>query len=338
MWWFDAAQAAGCPEKPAGAVRLLLVGDAGWAEVGDPVLAAASACDTQTDADQVVLLGDNVYAERGFRPWRFFAGNIHGGLRRTHLTGRRQLDAQVDAFAGGSELLVVPGNHDWYAGHAGVTRQRDYVTRDDGSGPRATWFAPFVGDDPCDVSVGVRSLPGVTLLGVDSMAQLRCGEPARAILRDQLQRAAAAETGWLVVAAHHPVDTVGHHAGRSVTGQDVAGGSYRHRWTSALVGLTTEQRDRIVFVSGHDHLLALLPDREHLAMQVVSGAGSAHQAYEAETRLSGVRPGDAVALSDGYVVLDLGAGTGTATLVPLHGEAKGLELRADGSAPRPPGP
>jgi hypothetical protein len=329
MWWFGVALAeAGCPPKPDGAVRLVLVGDAGRAEAGDAVLAAAAGC--AVDAEHVLVLGDNVYAEpMGFRPWRILKGNLYGGLRRDHAVGRGQLDAQLGAFDAVPELLVLPGNHDWYAGRAGLTRERDYVTRspEDGGEAHATWFAPFVGDDPCDVLVGVRTHPGVTVLGVDSMAQLRCGARARDLVRDRVHEATSAG-GWLVLAAHHPVATVGKHTGHNLSGQDVDGSRYRHRWTSVLVGLSEDELRRTIVVSGHDHLLALLPGREHVAMQIVSGTGSESAHVDAAADLKGVTDADRVRTHRGFVVLDLVGATATATLVDVEqGDSVSLEVR-----------
>jgi hypothetical protein len=300
----------GCPELPPTAVRLVLVGDAGEADDDDPVLAAAGACARHLGATATVLLGDNVYGDHDPFTLRVLRGDLYGGLRRNDLLGRGQLDAQLHALGGPDHppLLVVPGNHDWYAGPRGVVRQRDRV-----EAAGAEWFAPFDADDPCDVDVGVRRLGAVTVLGVDSMALFRCGPRARAVVADALRREARTD-GWLVVAAHHPVATIGEHAGRNLlTGQDVDGARYRRAWTSVFVGLTEAQREHTVLVAGHDHLLALLPDREGFALQVVSGAGSRH--HEPARRRA---PWEPSSPGPGFVLLDLGE-EGRATWVDASG-------------------
>lgn len=303
-----------CPPTVPGADRLVLVGDAGYAGPDDPVLRAAAAC---AGSGPLLLLGDNAYgSDSPLRLGRWVRGKSRGGLGGLdQRDGEAQLAAQL-AVLGGADLWVVPGNHDWYAGRRAWRHERDRVVA---SGAR--WLA---GEEPCDGRTAGALLEHATVLGLDSMAAFRCRGGA-ALFTDELAQEPAA--GWWVIAAHHPLATIGKHAGRSVTGQDADGPRYHRRWSDALRGVPDPSR--VLLVAGHDHLLALLPDRDGFPLQIVSGAGSIEQ-DGANRTAHPLRHTDRWTRGAGFVVLDLTDGAAVATMVDAGGAyavtVRGAEL------------
>lgn len=305
------AIAAPCPLAPPdeGVTRLVLLGDAGQASGDDPVLATAAAC--AESADAVVLLGDNVYGKHRPSALRMLqGGGPYGGLGRKDPLGHAQLLAQLGAFDG-DRLYVVPGNHDWYRGRAGVKRERALVMQQG-----AHWLPAYGdrADDPCRAGVGVAEVGDVRLVGLDSMAALRCGHGDRERLAQGLAYAVGRH-GPVVVAAHHPARTIGKHAGRGVSGQDVDGPRYRRHWTDGVLAAARADED-VVLAAGHDHLLAVLEAPDGFALQIVSGAGSAEQ-ENANRRNEGAVDGDRWSFSCGFVVLDHGPEGWSAEIVEV---------------------
>ena len=190
---------------------LYLLGDAGVpARGGEPVLKALrNEVLRATVESMVVFLGDNVYS---------------GGLPPAGMRGRaeaeRRIDAQIDAVSGtAARGIFIPGNHDWEGGIAGVLREANRVA--ERGGPSIS-FLPRVGSPgPAVVDIG----RGLRLVILDSEVIIRkenkqgggqetAADESLNVFTDSL-RAAIVSAGErrVVVLAHHPLASGGHHGG-----------------------------------------------------------------------------------------------------------------------------
>jgi hypothetical protein len=279
--------------------RLLLVGDAGHAEAGSNVIAAVAERARQLpDKTTVVYLGDNVYP---------------AGLPAPGAEGRAQAErhllAQIDPLRGiGTEVLFVPGNHDWDNsgpdGQSALARQAKFLEE---HGTERTRTAPAKGHP------GPECLdrPGVRLIALDTQWWLH--EHAK---RDDVKvqevaeqlRACVASAGarHVVVLAHHPLETHGAHGGfydfndhvfpltrlyswaylplpiigslyplvRSfgVSPQDMQNEQNR-RMVDTLVETLSQGRP-LLYAAGHEHSLQIHEADRGPRFNVVSGSGS----------------------------------------------------------------
>jgi hypothetical protein len=100
--------------------RLILIGDAGAVQHGDPVMTQLTRVASELDSEDVtiVFLGDNIY-DHGLPP------PDHDDYE----WARTRLEIQIDAaLASGATTVFIPGNHDDdIGGRKAVTRQAQYI-------------------------------------------------------------------------------------------------------------------------------------------------------------------------------------------------------------------
>ncbi len=280
----DAAQ----PDSVA--LDLLLIGDAGLpAPGGEPVLKAlGQVVSWDPKRTFVVFLGDNIYP-----------AGMPDSAGAYRAEAERIINTQIDALrSAGVRGLFVPGNHDWEAGGSAgwseVVRQERYVTH---RGEGMVAFAPAHG---CPGPVALDFGQTLRVVALDTQWWLHAGpkprgrgSPCRAgterevvdSIRGVLRSAGDRP---VVVVAHHPLVSGGHHGGYFdwpsylfplhpwarmggyFANQDVSGTEYR-RMTTALSGAFAENPP-LVYAAGHEHNLQVLK-RDPARYLLVSGAG-----------------------------------------------------------------
>ncbi len=269
-----------------------LIGDAGNSPKDSMTVALR---DFQTELSKAnknstaLFLGDNIYPK---------------GLPKKEEEGREmaehQLDVQISAvkeFPGRS--IFIPGNHDWYSqGPEGLKRQEKYI--EDRLGKNT-----FLPENGCPIRK-VKINDEVELIVVDTEWYITkwdkhptlnddCEIRSRNrffIEYESLIKKARGKT--TVVALHHPLFTNGPHGGQFSVGQHMtpipilgtlknvlrrAGGvspaDIQHKRYDELrerIITLSQENDRVIFVSGHEHSLQYLVEAN--LPQIVSGAGS----------------------------------------------------------------
>jgi hypothetical protein len=205
------------PARPsAGEIehRVILIGDAGYAEPDDRVIKELTrVVDASAGIDvTVIFLGDNIYPH-----------GLPAASDPAHEIALRRLEAQMDAtLAGGSTAVFIPGNHDYDAGGtAAVERQANHIATYSGGRaemlPRGSCPGPIVRD----VKDHLRIVYVDTVWLVEGEHLHPCrgrdpgGEPDPAMdVYDALSEAIASRGERLVlIAAHHPLASHGIHGG-----------------------------------------------------------------------------------------------------------------------------
>ena len=269
-----------------------LIGDAGNSTLGtqsEALKGFKTQLDKASKHSTALFLGDNIYP----------AGMpIKGHEQRAF--AEHQLNTQTQAvkdFKG--QTIFIPGNHDWYAnGLKGLKRQEDYVENILGKNT-------FLPENGCPIEK-VKINDDVVLIIVDSQWYLTNWDKHPTINDDceiktreqffteyeSLIKKARGKT--TIIAIHHPMFTNGPHGGQysfgqhmspipvlgtlkniirktsGITNTDLQNKKYREL-KKRLVTLSQEN-DKVVFVSGHEHSLQYLV--EDNIPQIVSGAGS----------------------------------------------------------------
>ncbi len=214
-WLREDARSWQSQEKPTSPVAhsLFLVGDAGKATPGDPVMSALER-QTKTFAnDVVVYLGDNLYPS-GLRP------EDHPDRKEDE----KHLKAQVKAVVNSADQLVfVPGNHDWEQGgkqgYGNVRRTERFVEEIADKGN--TWIP----DQGCPGPVEVPLAEDAILICIDTQWWLHKHEKASDSIEcltqvkeefiQELKASLDRHAGkHVVVVGHHPMYSNGAHGGR----------------------------------------------------------------------------------------------------------------------------
>lgn len=297
-------------------LTILFIGDAGYAEPGDPVMRALTEQAARAPQRTVVVFhGDNIYPD---------------GLRDATDPGRaddeRHLSAQMDvAVSTGALGVFVPGNHDWDTGWAGLRRQEQFLQ---------THGSPAVVMMPTDGCPGpqLRDLPGgVRLVALDTQWWLEDGpkplhpsspcptDSESEVLAALADALAGAGDRQVVVVGHHPLQSGGPHGGYfdwrahifplrelapwlwvplpvlgslypvarnlGIDVQDLSSAAYR-RMRTGLDSVLGSYRP-LVFAAGHDHNLQVIEWPTARYVLVTGGGPSGHQ--EPVARLDGTR-------------------------------------------------
>lgn len=302
--------------------RFFLIGDAGNAafnQTTTPLNALQSALVNNPENTTVLFLGDNIYPK---------------GLPKkdhpSYALAKHRLETQINSvkqFNGQS--IFIPGNHDYYSnGIKGLKRQEKLIEKALGKGA-------FLPENGCPIT-SIKIGDDIALIIIDSQWYLedwddnptmnnRCEIKTREdffLEFESLIKKNRSKT--TVVALHHPLLTDGAHGGKfsfkqhispsnkypipvlgtlanfirkmgGVSPQDVQNPAYR----TLINRLTTisQNSDRVVFASGHEHSLQYL--ETNAVKQIVSGSGC---------KTSGVKRSKASNFASsnlGYVVLSV---------------------------------
>lgn len=283
-----------------------VVGDAG----GDTTYSGPVMRNLRKRIDQdatnkgIIFLGDNIYPE-----------GMHKKDHPMRAQDEARLNMQLNVVKGfAGEVVFIPGNHDWErqgaAGWKFINRQERYVNK------QLDEDALFLPEDACPGPEVVELTPGVVMIIVDSQwwvhqhdrpsgekdgCAVRTTDELMVQFRDLLKKY---RNQQVIVAAHHPLFSNGHHGGRfpfkehlfpltalnkklyiplPVIGsvypfyrkflghpQDIAHPVYQDMKT-LLLGAMNEY-DNTVYIAGHEHNLQYLHERN--VHHIVSGAGS----------------------------------------------------------------
>ncbi|WP_294318020.1 metallophosphoesterase [uncultured Chryseobacterium sp.] len=278
--------------------KLFLVGDAGNADKpqGQRTLdMLKSQLETADSNSMLIFLGDNIYPK-----------GMPDKSDKNYETAKKKLEDQlaiVKNFKG--RALVIPGNHDWYSGLEGLKAQEDFV-KDYLNDKKA-----FLPKNSCPID-DISLTKDIKLIVIDSEWALlnwdkypginkNCDIKTREDLfvefKDLINKN---QDKRIIVAMHHPLISTGTHAGftsarsnlyplksripvpgvaslvnilRSSSGaspEDITNQHYAD--LAGRIRSIVQDKENIIFVSGHDHNLQYHKNRN--IRQIVSGAGS----------------------------------------------------------------
>jgi len=226
----------------------------------DPVAAKARALVGAAQSGWVLWLGDNVYPS-GLEAVDDQLGGCHPGTRTY---GEQVLQRQLDAGLRAEHVVFVPGNHDW--NHQGpgageelrVERQRTWIEEHGaiaaGYREGAVWHA--------DIGAHLR------LIAFDSQPAVSQPNATAAPLAALDAEVGSAGGRLVVLASHHPLESDGEHANRSLGGYwpmdrfaifraDMAHPDYA-AWREQLRARVSKWQAAgasVLLVSGHEHSL-----------------------------------------------------------------------------------
>lgn len=239
---------------------LFLLGDAG-ATAAQPTIEALDRAvgdaidEVGRERVSVIFLGDNVY------PWGVESPSDERGAAIL----RMQLEPLSDR---GVAVFLVPGNHDSKQGSAfgRVDHQRE-IARRHGARllPDPTCSGPQFEEISDSVRAGFLDLQHL----IRAPDRVSSCETSLAVVRERIDAALPGGSGWLVLAAHHPLRSGGRNGGHftlreqmkelfagvwirrtGINSQDLSYPSYR-RVRRTLAPLLRGQR--VIWVAGHEH-------------------------------------------------------------------------------------
>ncbi len=269
-----------------------LIGDGGNSPIGTQTKALRDFKKELKDASKestALFLGDNIYPE----------GMPKKGHKQ-RVFAEHQLNIQTETVKNyNGKTIFIPGNHDWYAnGLKGLKRQENYIEAVLG---RNT----FLPENGCPIEK-VKINDDIVLIIIDSEwyltnwdkhptinddCEIKTREQFFAEYESLIKKARGKTT---IIALHHPMFTNGPHGGQysfkqhmspipvlgtlknvirktsGITNTDLQNSKYRE-FKKRLVTLSQEN-DKVIFVSGHDHNLQYIV-QDNLP-QIISGSGS----------------------------------------------------------------
>ena len=268
-----------------------LIGDAGNSAIGTSTIALQSFKQNLSKASKnstAIFLGDNIYPK-----------GLPKKGHKNRAFAEHQLDIQTEAvqnFKG--ETIFIPGNHDWYSGLSGLKRQEKYIEEILGKNT----FLPVNG---CPIENRHIS-EDIELIIIDSEWYLTnwdshptinddCEIKTRSKFFDELEGLIKKARGkTTLIALHHPMFTNGSHGGQysfkshltplpvlgslknlirktsGISPADIQNSRY-NEFRKRIITLSQEN-DKTIFISGHDHNLQYLV-KDNIP-QIVSGSGS----------------------------------------------------------------
>ncbi len=269
-----------------------LIGDGGNSPIGTQTDALKDFKEELTRATKqstALFLGDNIYP----------AGLPKKGHEQRAFA-EHQLNVQTDAvkeFKG--DAIFVPGNHDWYAGGLnGLERQEKYIEKVLGKNT-------FLPENGCPIKK-INISDDIVLIVIDSQWYMEnwddhptinddCEIKTRALFFDEYESLIKKSRGkTTIVALHHPMFTNGSHGGQYSFASHMspipvlgtlknvirkAGGvvtvddqNKKYRVFQKRLVTLSQDNEKVVFVSGHDHNLQYIV--EDNLPQIISGSGS----------------------------------------------------------------
>jgi hypothetical protein len=278
--------------------KIFLVGDAGnadEAQAQNTLNLLKGQLETADKNSMLIFLGDNIYPN-----------GMPKESDKEYPLAKQKLEDQlsiVKNFPG--KTLVIPGNHDWYSGLDGRKAQEDFV-KNYFNDKKA-----FLPKNSCPID-DISLTKDIKLIvidtewallnwnkypGINKNCDIKTREDLFIEFKDLLNKN---QDKQIIVALHHPIISTGTHAGytsakshlfpfkskipvpgvasvlnvlRSSSGaspEDINNQHYADL-TNRLKSIV-QDKDNIIFVSGHDHNLQYHADRN--IRQIISGAGS----------------------------------------------------------------
>lgn len=278
-----------------------LLGDGGYSPEGGTSKALIAFKEflknKKTDDDYAVFLGDNVYPV---------------GMPPKGDPGREQaeyrLDAQLDALENyEGKVIYIPGNHDWYSERIdGLERQEKYLI--DQFGKKLDWMPPTgcglevkkITDDIEMILIDSQwyledwdKSPTVN----DNCDEIKTREALFTEIESELKKN---QDKTVIIAVHHPIFSNGIHGGQynfnrhlyptqkkipipilgslamlirttgGISIQDLQ--NERYKSFSDRLQTLVKGKERVIFVSGHEHTLQYI--NHDGIKQIISGSGS----------------------------------------------------------------
>jgi len=267
--------------------RIVLLGDAGYSSLSplEPSLQlAADIAKEQPNQTKVLFLGDNIYT-RGFPVLK----NGKTDYSKKQLKQISYLTAQLQvAKLSGSQLYLLPGNHDWIARQ--VDEQSAYIDNYAQENKLNASLVPYQqGKKPLPEIV---HLPGISLLFIDSTWWLRKSGNNVAKVNKHIEKLLAQHKSnypdnIIMLASHHPVKSIGPHGNLGKLDECINDKKCKHRKVGeiahpvaqkAIKALTQQLAgvDKVIYAAGHDHSLQVFEfdneGKEQIAL--VSGAAN----------------------------------------------------------------
>ena len=294
-----------------------LIGDAGNSSEGETAQALKNfkaELGKATKNSTVVFLGDNIYPK-----------GLPKKSEADRALAEHQLNVQVNAVKDfNGETIFIPGNHDWYSnGLKGLKRQEKYI--EDALGKNT-----FLPENGCPIEK-VDIAKNIVMIVIDSEWYMTDWDKhptmnddsdikTRTKFFDELEGEIKKARGkTTIIAIHHPMFTNGSHGGQYSFGSHMSpipvlgtlknlirktGGvttvdnqNSRYNEFRKRVITLSQENDKTIFVSGHDHNLQYIV--EDNLPQIVSGSGS----KTSPTR--NVRGGQFSYGANGYARLDV---------------------------------
>ena len=272
-----------------------LIGDAGNSEIGTSSVALQSFKKELSKASKkstAIFLGDNIYPK-----------GLPKKGNKNRAFAEHQLNIQTDAvknFKG--ETIFIPGNHDWYSGIKGLKRQEDYIENVLGKNT-------FLPENGCPIEK-IDINDNTVLIVIDSEWYLTdwdkhptinddCEIRTRTKFFGEFEGLIKKSSGkTTLIAMHHPAFSNGTHGGQysfsshmkplpilgtlknvirktsGISPADIQNAAY-NKFIKRIVTLSQEN-EKVVFVSGHDHNLQYL--KKDNIPQIISGSGTKNTA------------------------------------------------------------
>ncbi len=291
----------GYPENKEIEKTFYLLGDGGYSPEGGTskalVVFKKFIKERDTRGDYAIFLGDNIYPV-GMPP-------KDDPLREQ---SEYRLDAQLDAVENyNGKVIYIPGNHDWYSERIdGLERQEEYLIEQ--YGDSLDWSpSTGCGLEIKEISDDIQMIiidsqwyledwdksPTVN----DDCDQIKTREALFTEIESELKKSQNKTT---IIAMHHPIFSNGIHGGQynfnrhlypsqrkipvpilgslamlirttgGISIQDLQ--NERYKSLSDRLETMVKGRDRVIFVSGHEHTLQYI-DHDGIK-QIISGSGS----------------------------------------------------------------
>jgi len=293
---------------PQNAIKhsIYLIGDAGKDTIAGPALQLLGEQLRKDSTSTVIFLGDNVY------PTGLDGKDGHKKLRASEMKLRSQLEQTINHHG---SVFWVPGNHDWKAGKWQglelVKREADFVEafykqngnirnkneavfmpRNGFPGPHYAAFGDNMHLIAIDIQWWLQSQFFHKIAKTEGMSK-RQMERQFLLRLDSLLIASTAKGGQVLIAAHHPMYSNGHHGApkqpfrfilnwvppfqlfgliglnRAMV-QDIPQMRYKRIRNKILKVI--DKYTGVIYVSGHDHNLQYFKKGSNF--HLVSGSGS----------------------------------------------------------------
>ena len=246
--------------------RIILLGDAGYSKLSplEPSLQlAADIAKQAASKTKILFLGDNIYT-RGFPVLK--DGQVN--FNKKQLKQISFLTAQLQvAKLSGSQLYLLPGNHDWIARQ--VDDQANYIKSYAQNNQLNAALVPYQqGKKPLPELV---HLPGISLLFIDSTWWLRKSGKNIAKVNKQIEKLLAQQKNdypdnVILLASHHPIKSVGPHGSFGKVAECIQDKNCTHKKVGEIAHPVAQKAiksltnilagyEKVIYAAGHDHSL-----------------------------------------------------------------------------------